>query len=107
MKSMGQGTIRALVEAPEHISPAAYRRFWRRAQLDAMIPDLMVRGEPYLALNGLVLGSDDRARLDRLTAIFSQVFHAAGQQVAGEIETTIALGFPWAAAELLAREPRR
>jgi len=102
----GRG-VRALVEDPDRVSPALYRRFWRRAQLEAMIPDLMVRGEPYLALNALVLSADDRRCLERLTAIFSRVFHAAGQRVAADVATTIELGFPWAAAELLAREPHR
>jgi glutathionylspermidine synthase len=101
------GEVRALVESTARISPALYRRFWRRAQLDALIPDLMVRGEPYLALNALVLSGQDRALLDRLTAIFSRVFYKAGCRVAADVPTTIALGFPWAAAELLAVEPRR
>ena len=101
------GAVRALIEDPARITPARYRRFWRRAQLDARIPDLMVRGEPYLALNALVLPDADRRCLERLTAIFSRVFHRAGRRVAADVATTIALGFPWAAAELLAREPRR
>ena len=99
--------MRVLVEDPGRMSPALYRRFWRRAQLEAMIPDLMVRGEPYLALNALVLRAEDQHTLARLTAIFSRVFHAAGQRIAGDVATTIALGFPWAAAELLAREVPR
>ena len=99
--------VRALVEDPRRITPALYRRFWRRVQLDALIPDLMVRGEPYLALNALVLRDADRRSLERLTTIFSRIFHLAGQRVAGDVSTTIALGFPWAAAELLAREPPR
>jgi glutathionylspermidine synthase len=96
-----------LVTDPARVSPALYRQFWRRAQLDACIPDLMVRGEPYLALNALVLTDDDRRCLDRLTSVFSRIFQAAGQRVAGDVSTTIERGFPWAAAELLAREPRR
>ena len=99
--------LRALVEDPGRASPARYRRFWRRAQLEALIPDLMVRGEPYLALNALVLTHDDHACLARLTAVFSRVFHTAGARVAANVPTTIGLGFPWAAAELLAREPHR
>jgi len=99
--------VRALVTAPSRISPALYRRFWRRAQLDAMVPDLMVRGEPYLALNALVLPRQDVALLARLTATFSRVFYAAGQRIAADVPTTMALGFPWAAAELLARESPR
>jgi glutathionylspermidine synthase len=99
--------VRALVTEPTRITPALYRRFWRRAQLDALIPDLMVRGEPYLALNALVLGGADQRCLERLTATFSRVFHAAGRHVAADVATTIELGFPWAAAELLAREPPR
>jgi glutathionylspermidine synthase len=99
--------MRALVDEPGRITPALYRRFWRRAQLEAMIPDLMVRGEPYLALNALVLTAQDLCVLERLTAVFSRVFQAAGQRIASDVAATIGLGFPWAAAELLAREPRR
>ncbi|MFN8635108.1 MAG: glutathionylspermidine synthase family protein [Chloroflexota bacterium] len=99
--------MRALVRDAARITTPLYRRFWRRAQLDAMIPDLMVRGEPYLALNALVLSAADRRCLERLTRVFSRVFQAAGQQLAGDVDATIGLGFPWAAAELLAREPRR
>jgi glutathionylspermidine synthase len=99
--------MRALVDDPGRITPALYRRFWRRAQLEALIPDLMVRGEPYLALNALVLPDADRACLERLTATFSRVFHLAGRRVASDVATTIDLGFPWAAAELLACEPHR
>ncbi len=100
-------SVRALVTDPGRISPALYRRFWRRAQLDALIPDLMVRGEPYLALNALVLPHAEVELLDRLTVVFSRVFHTAGRVVAGDVSTTMALGFPWAAAELLAREAPR
>lgn len=96
--------IRAVITEPGRISPAHYRRFWRRAQLEACLPDLMVRGEPYLALNALVLSEADHQLLARLTSIFSRVFLAAGQRVAADVPTTITLGFPWAAAELLARE---
>lgn len=39
--------------------------------------------------------------------MFSRVFHAAGQRVAADVPATMALGFPWAAAELLARETPR
>jgi glutathionylspermidine synthase len=96
-----------LVKEAGRITPTLYRQFWRRAQLEALIPDLMVRGEPYLALNALVLTDADRRCLDRLTAVFSRVFQAAGQRVASDVPTTIGLGFPWAAAELLAREACR
>jgi glutathionylspermidine synthase len=99
--------VRALIIEPGRIRPALYRRYWRRAQLDAMIPDLMVRGEPYLALNALVLPRQDVALLARLTATFTRVFQAAGQRVATDVPATMALGFPWAAAELLAREAPR
>jgi glutathionylspermidine synthase len=99
--------MRALVTEVGRVTPALYRRFWRRAQLAAMIPDLMVRGEPYLALNALVLTAQDLCVLERLTAVFSRVFQEAGRRIASDVATTIGLGFPWAAAELLAREPRR
>jgi glutathionylspermidine synthase len=99
--------MRSVVTDLGGISPAQYRRFWRRAQLEAYLPDLMVRGEPYLALNALVLSAADHQLLARLTTIFSRVFFEAGRRVAADVPTTIALGFPWAAAELLALEPPR
>lgn len=101
------GVARALVGDPARVPPTLYRRFWRRAQLDGLVPDLLVRGEPYLALNALVLGAADRRLLERLTAVFSRVFHAVGRRVAADVPATMALGFPWAAAELLAREAPR
>lgn len=107
LASRRQWGPRALVDDPARLSPALYRRFWRRAQLDAAIPDLLVRGEPYLALNALVLTDGDRRCLDRLTAVFSGVFFKAGRRVAAAVPTTVALGFPWAAAELLAAETPR
>ena len=45
--------------------------------------------------------------LERLTVVFSRVFQAAGRRIASDVATTIGLGFPWAAAELLAREASR
>jgi glutathionylspermidine synthase len=102
-----QPGVAALVTDPDRISPALYRRFWRRAQLDALIPDLMVRGEPYLALNALVLPRRDVTCLAHLTATFSRVFLAAGRRISADVPTTMALGFPWAAAELLAGESPR
>ncbi|MCC7370636.1 MAG: glutathionylspermidine synthase family protein [Chloroflexi bacterium] len=99
--------LRALIAEPTGVSAARYRRFWRRAQLDALLPDLMVRGEPYLALNAWVLSAGGHALLARLTRVFSGVFHTAGQRVAADVAATIKLGFPWAAAELLSVEPPR
>jgi glutathionylspermidine synthase len=85
-------------------SSALYRRFVRRAQVGGLLADHLVRGEPYLALDALVLDPSDDAALRRLTESFSSIFHKAGQAVAGNVPSLEELGFPWVAAELLRDE---
>lgn len=96
--------MRALLSDPSRVSPALYRRFLRRAQIEALMPDHLVRGEPYLALNAVVLGRDDLVELRRLTALFSRAFDIVGRAVVPNVVGLIAIGFPWAVAELLAHE---
>jgi glutathionylspermidine synthase len=99
--------VRALVQDPAWPTPARYRRFVRRAQLEALLPDHLVLGEPYLALNALLLEPGELALLAGLTETFSRAFQRAGQALADDVPALVELGFPWAAAELLAGEPRR
>ena len=96
-----------LVQDPAWLTPARYRRFVRRAQLEALLPDHLVLGEPYLALNALLLEPGELELLAQLTETFSRAFQRAGQALADDVPALVALGFPWAAAELLAGEPRR
>lgn len=100
--------MRALVTDPSDIPPERYRRFIRRAQLGGLLADQLVQGEPYPALNAVVLEAGDAARLARLTEIFSTAFDRAARRLAADVPALVELGFPWLAAELLAAEaPRR
>lgn len=99
--------MRILLADPAALPAARYRRFTRRAQLRGMLADHLVRGEPYLALNAAVLGADEAALLRHLTTTFASAFERAGRLLAREVAGLEAIGFPWAAAELLAAEPPR
>ncbi|MCC6173727.1 MAG: glutathionylspermidine synthase family protein [Chloroflexi bacterium] len=100
--------MRALLVDPCQVTPAAYRRFLRRAQVEGLMADHLVRGEPYLAPNALVLSARDRACLERLTSAFTSILDVAGRRLVSDVPALIGMGFPWAAAELLATEvPRR
>lgn len=96
--------MRALLADASAISAEAYRRFVQATQAAAVFPDGLVRGEPYLALNALVLGERDVALLRRLTGVFSAALGRAARQVAKDVPGLIELGFPWVAAELLSAE---
>lgn len=93
-----------LVTDPSRVPGSRYRRFVQRAQLLGLQADQFVGGEPYLALNAVVLDADDVELLRRLTTTFSTAFHAAGQALAGQVPTLVDMGFPWVAAELLSAE---
>ena len=98
--------MRILIDDPARISPQAYRRFVRRAEVDGMLADHLVGGEPYLALNALVLERAEAALLVHLTEVFAGAFQRAAGELAGDVPALVELGFPWVAAELLAAEPR-
>ena len=99
--------MRAVIEDAALVSERRYRAFARRAQLEALLPDHLVRGEPYLALNALVLSGLDVALLRDLTEQFAAAFVQAGRRVAADVPGLMRMGFPWVAAELLAAEPAR
>jgi glutathionylspermidine synthase len=99
--------MRSLIEDPAHLSERTYRRFMQRAELGGMLADHLVDGEPYLALNAVVLSAADSALLQSLTNIFSLVFDRVGRRLASDVPSLIEMGFPWVAAELLARESPR
>lgn len=99
--------MRALVTEPSVVPPDLYRRFLQTTQVEALFPDGLVRGEPYLALNALVLAEHDVAQLRRLTGVFSAALGRAARRLATDVPALIELGFPWVAAELLAAEAPR
>lgn len=72
-----------------------------------MLADHLVEGEPYLALNAIVLDAADSDLLKRLTNHLSAAFHRAAGRLAMDVPTLVEMGFPWVAAELLAAEPPR
>jgi glutathionylspermidine synthase len=99
--------VRALFADPAELPPARYRRFLRRAQMAGLLADHLVAGEPYLALNALVLSPGEDALLRHLTTAFAAAFQAGGEALRPDVPALIDLGFPWLAAELLAAEPAR
>lgn len=84
-------------------------RTWGRllddAAFRAQMPDAVVRGQPYLSFNALVLTPDETRTLKALTETFAAIFVKAVAAMARDTEAVRAMGFPWAAAELLADEP--
>ena len=98
--------MRVLIDDPARIDDRAYRRFVRRAEVEGMLVDHLVVGQPYLALNGIVLDAGEAALLDRLTEVFAGALQRAARELAGDVPALVELGFPWVAAELLAAEPR-
>ncbi|OGG49765.1 MAG: hypothetical protein A3F84_16820 [Candidatus Handelsmanbacteria bacterium RIFCSPLOWO2_12_FULL_64_10] len=99
--------MRSLVTSPDEISARQYQRFIQSAQTRATFPDGLVRGEPYLALNALVITRRDFDLLHNLTATFARCFYQAACQMAADVPALIEVGFPWVAAELLAAERPR
>ncbi len=97
--------MRALVTDPSSVDPGAYRAFIRAAQLEGMMADHLVEGEPYLAYNAIVLNGEDDTLLGSLTEAFTSALVRAGDVVARDVPLLVEMGFPWVAAELLAAEP--
>jgi glutathionylspermidine synthase len=100
-------TVRALLAGSGAPPTALYRRFVRRCQLEGLLGDHLVAGEPYLALNAVLLSRDDVAELRRLTELFARAFALAGRALSADVPGLISMGFPWVAAELLAAEAPR
>src|SRR5712692_5208728 len=96
--------MRVLVSDPARSNEGRYRRFVRRAELCGLLADHLYQGEPYLALNAVVLDQSEAALLRHVTEQFATAFHKAAQVLAADVPRLVAMGFPWAAAELLAAE---
>jgi glutathionylspermidine synthase len=86
---------------------ARYRRFVRRAQTRALLADNLVLGEPYLALDPVILGADDDDLLHQLTRTFASAFDRGARRLAADVTALEEMGFPWVAAELLQVETPR
>lgn len=99
--------MRLLVADPAYVPEARYRRFISRAQLTGLLADHLYRGEPYLAMNAVVLDAGEAQALRRLSVLFASAFHKAGKALREDVPALIEMGFPWPAAELLAAEPPR
>ncbi len=99
--------MRSLVASADVVSAGAYRHFMQSAQAQALFPDGLVAGEPYLALNAIVMTGQDLALMRDLTRTFSLALHKAAERLARDVPALIELGFPWVAAELLAAETPR
>jgi|SRR5581483_2001489 len=99
--------MRILLDRLPGPSLASYRRFVYLAQVRGLMADHLVRGEPYLALNALVLTGTDVEQLQRLTETFARAFQRAGEIVKSDTSLAVEMGFPWIAAELLAAEEPR
>ena len=89
---------------PSAIDADTYRRFVQDAQVHGLMADHLVEGEPYLALNGVVLEACDAALLRDLTGTFASACVRAGAALARDVPSLVAIGFPWLAAELLTQE---
>ena len=55
--------MRVVIAQPEREPGDLYRTFVRRSQLEGMMADWLVEGEPYLACNAIVLDQDESALL--------------------------------------------
>src|SRR6185437_13009456 len=99
--------MRALVSDRSRIPDGLYRRFVRRAQIEGRLADHLYAGEPYLAMNAVVLDPGESACLARLTEVFSGAFDRAARRLAGDVSLLQEMGFPWVAAELLTAEKPR
>ena len=68
------------------------------------MPDYAHYGEPYPALNGIVLTAAQHRSLCALTETFAAIFEKASTALARDAAALERLGFPWLTRELLALE---
>ena len=93
------------------VGPADADATWETFQLQAIrqgpLPDFWLYGEPYPALNGIVLTPAEHHALARLTEQFAGIFHKALRALFNDPSDPSPLerlGFPWIVLELLRRE---
>ena len=101
--------MRALREAAD--SADGLKDAWPAFLLDTIrqtpMPDFLLHGEPYPALNAVVLSQPEHRQLVGLTRVFARIFLKATDRLAGDPVELERMGFPWVAAELLAAELAR
>jgi glutathionylspermidine synthase len=100
---MRMAPVHALVADPDQTT--GYREFVHAAMTQGLLPDHLVRGEPYLALNAVVLDSADLQTLIWASECLATAFDQAARAIQRDVPMLIELGFPWVAAELLAADP--
>ncbi len=83
---------------------AVWEAFLLQAIREGPLPDFCLYGEPYPALNGIVLRAAEHASLVRLTEQFGAIFHKATHALIADTSALERLGFPWVALELLRQE---
>jgi glutathionylspermidine synthase len=66
--------------------------------------DHLVAGEPYLALNAVVLDAQEAAEIESLSQTFAMAFEYACSVLRRDVSALVDMGFPWFAAELLSEE---
>ncbi|HEV2124490.1 MAG TPA: glutathionylspermidine synthase family protein, partial [Chloroflexota bacterium] len=93
----------------EQIGPADERHVWESFLLDSIrqapLPDFLLYGEPYPALNAIVLTPSEHQQLTSLTERFAGIFRKAILALAHDAAALERMGFPWIAIELLQHEP--
>src|SRR5262245_58920512 len=99
--------MRCLITSPTSPRLATYLDFVAQVQRLCPFSDSDVDGEPYLALNALVISRPDLRTLRRATRLLSSAFFKAASALASDVPALIDLGFPWFAAEVLAAETPR
>jgi glutathionylspermidine synthase len=93
----------------DRIGPADAEPVWEAFLLDAIrqapLPDFLLYGEPYPALNAIVLTTEEHRQIVSLTERFTAIFDKAVAILAEDTAALERMGFPWIAIELLQQEP--
>lgn len=99
------GALRVLRSTPgEQDEPAAWRAFRLDVIRQTPMPDIGHYGEPYPAVNGVVLTQDQHRTLSSITSTFAGIFEKAVDALCRDTALLERYGFPWVATELLVRE---
>ncbi|MBI3971399.1 MAG: glutathionylspermidine synthase family protein [Chloroflexi bacterium] len=85
-------------------SDAEWESFLLEVVRRTPMPDFLLYGEPYPAMNGIVITRDEHRRLVELTQVFAVIFAKAVEALARDESALERMGFPWVAIELLGRE---
>lgn len=102
MTAIGLRALRGAPGPPD--APARWHAFLDDVIRRTPMPDYAHYGEPYPALNGVVLSWEQHRSLVALTEHFARVFEKASTALARDPGALERLGFPWLARELLSLE---